>query len=268
MKPNIRNIDETIDTLIKNRYSVARFGDGELGIINERSINFQESNILLANRLKEIIKSKDNQIMICIPRALIDTSIYNKEAKYFWDEHLKIGRMAWYKVIDLKKIYFDTKFTRLYMDYKDKDKSKEWFERIKKVWSNKDIVIVEGDKSRLGVGNDLFDECKSIKRVLAPSKNAFYQYSNILDYILKNVDNDKMILIALGPTATVLAYDLSRYGYQAIDIGHIDIEYEWFLKKSNKKVAIRNKFVNEVDNGSILEEFYNQEYIQQIIKTI
>ena len=27
-------------------------------------------------------------------------------------------------------------------------------------------------------------------------------------------------LLALGPTATVLAYDLCKMGYQAVDIGH------------------------------------------------
>jgi hypothetical protein len=37
---------------------------------------------------------------------------------------------------------------------------------------------------------------------------------------------DKLILIALGPTATVLAYDLAKKGYQAIDIGHLPSCYE------------------------------------------
>jgi len=30
----------------------------------------------------------------------------------------------------------------------------------------------------------------------------------------------------LGPTTTVLAYDLYKNGYQAIDIGHVDLEHE------------------------------------------
>ena len=49
---------------------------------------------------------------------------------------------------------------------------------------------------------------------------------------------NKLILIALGPTATILAYDLYKLGYRAIDIGHIDIEYEWFLRKANTKIPI------------------------------
>ena len=52
---------------------------------------------------------------------------------------------------------------------------------------------------------------------------------------------NKLILIALGPTATVLSYDLNKLGYQAIDIGHADIEYEWYLRKAKKKIPIKNK---------------------------
>ena len=78
-----------------------------------------------------------------------------------------------------------------------------------------------------------------------------------------------LILIALGPTATVLSYDLNRLGYQAIDIGHIDIEYEWFLKNATKKIKIKNKYVNEVDNGlNNFTSIKDRVYYKQIIKKI
>ncbi|MBU4465609.1 MAG: DUF1792 domain-containing protein, partial [Actinobacteria bacterium] len=34
----------------------------------------------------------------------------------------------------------------------------------------------------------------------------------------------------LGPTATVLAYDLHRAGYRALDLGHIAKSYDWWLR--------------------------------------
>ena len=49
----------------------------------------------------------------------------------------------------------------------------------------------------------------------------------------------------MGPTATILAYDLHKLGYQSIDIGHVDIEYEWFLRNCTSKIPIVNKYVNE-----------------------
>lgn len=39
--------------------------------------------------------------------------------------------------------------------------------------------------------------------------------------------------ILLDPTATVLAYDLAVQGFQAVDINHVDVEYEWFLSVSH-----------------------------------
>ena len=80
----------------------------------------------------------------------------------------------------------------------------------------------------------------------------------------KKLDKNKLILLALGPTATVLAYDLSKLGYQAIDIGHIDIEYEWFLQGAKEKVAIENKYVGEAKGGRDIKSIDNKEYLQQI----
>ena len=70
--------------------------------------------------------------------------------------------------------------------------------------------------------------------------------------------------MALGPTATVLAYDLAKEGYQAIDIGHIDIEYEWYLKNVDKKEKIDNKYTNEVANGDSVQDIEDSEYQNQI----
>ena len=94
------------------------------------------------------------------------------------------------------------------------------------------------------MGNDLFDNIKSIERILCPAEDAFNKYNEILNEI-KKVENSKLILLALGPTATVLAYDLHRLGYKAIDIGHVDIEYEWYLRKAETKIKIPSKYMGE-----------------------
>jgi len=49
----------------------------------------------------------------------------------------------------------------------------------------------------------------------------------------------------LGPTATILAYDLYKEGYQVVDIGHVDIEYEWYLRKATEKIKISGKYMGE-----------------------
>ena len=69
-------------------------------------------------------------------------------------------------------------------------------------------------------------------------------YNQILNKCLQ-YGKDKLIVMELGPTATILAFDLGKAGYQALDIGHIDIEYEWFLKNTERKQNILGKYVNE-----------------------
>lgn len=45
-----------------------------------------------------------------------------------------------------------------------------------------------------------------MKRILCPSKNAFSKYDEILNNCI-SCDKESLFIIALGPTATVFAYD-------------------------------------------------------------
>lgn len=73
--------------------------------------------------------------------------------------------------------------------------------------------------TRFCVGNNLVSNAKSISRIECPSENAFEKYDKIKYLIFRNlIKIDYVILIALGPTATVLSYDLGVTGQQAIDI--------------------------------------------------
>lgn len=268
VKPKIASIDESLDYVLENKVSVARFGDGELALINSVSINFQKKDEKLKSRLQEVLKSNNENVIICIPRTLLSYDNLTKEASDFWKEHLRYHRAIWYKNIEKNKQYYNTQMTRLYMDYEDKSNCSRWFEKIKRIWEDRDIVIVEGEYSKLGIGNDLFKNAKSIQRIIGPSENAFDKYDLILNQV-KKVSTEKLILIALGPTATVLAYDLSLSGYQAIDIGHIDIEYEWFLKKAKNKFAIKDKYTNEADDNDKTKLSFNYaDYDDEIIAKI
>ena len=158
--------------------------------------------------------------------------------------------------------------SRFYIEYKDKSKIPYYIKKLKQIWDKKDILIIEGEMSRLGVGNDLFNNSKSIKRILCPAINAFNVYEKIISRA-KKIDKSNLILLALGPTSSVLAYDLYKIGYQVIDVGHIDIEYEWFLRKAKKKIQIEIKYVNEAYGnkykfGKVKDKNYYKEIICRI----
>ena len=66
-----------------------------------------------------------------------------------------------------------------------------------------------------------------------------------------------------------MAYDLYKAGYQVIDIGHVDIEYELFLRNASKIIGIPNKYVNEAKNGNKnIGRATDNEYYNQIIEQI
>ena len=77
----------------------------------------------------------------------------------------------------------------------------------------------------------------------------------------------------LGPTATVLAYDLAQLGYWVMDTGQFDVEYEWFLKSVNRRCGLKYKRVSEVGEHEQLEldvvdemmQCYFKEIIQKVL---
>lgn len=266
----IANPDETVSELISKSKSITRFGDGEFDFIYGKGMNYQKYDKKLANRLQEVLNSNEEDLLIGIPDAVNVEylELYTGPAIDFWPDWINKFKFRLVKLLDRNKQYYSTQITRFYMDYKDKSNKQEYVDKIKKIWNNKEVVVIEGEQSRLGVGNDLFDNVKLLQRIICPSENAFEKYNGILEEALK-IDKGKLLLLALGPTATVLAYDLYKKGYRVIDIGHIDIEYEWFLMKATSKVKVKAKYVTEVKDGRVnIDNIEDKKYESEIIGRI
>ena len=263
--PKILSIDETIDNIIEKRLSLSRYGDGEFDQIAGRSEGYQEPDERLSIRLKEILVTSIDGHVVGLADIYGDLShLANKYANYFRNVLVKY-REEHYENIDMNRVYYNAFISRIYSEMKDKSQAGQWFEKIKKIWENRDVVIVEGNETRFGVGNDLLDNAGEVKRILAPSEGAFKKYSVILNECRK-IKKGSLVLIALGPTATVLAYDLAKQGYQAIDIGHLDIEYEWYLRGVNdEKVIIEGKYTNEVVGGNIVADVRDSKYEKEVV---
>ena len=269
----IMSSEKTIRYILKHKCSIARYGDGEFSIMmGSYDIDFQSRSTELSKKLLDVLSHANKNLLICIPRYFNSVRKCNTNVKKFW---LKWG-MNNNRQINLSKTlrhhcgrsykYGDSLITRPYMDLKSKKSADRIFPLLKALWINRDLLIVEGIETRLGVGNDLFSGANSISRILAPARNAFDCYDKILDAVLKNW-NGQLVLLALGPTATVMAAELSSHGIQALDIGHIDIEYEWYLQKATKKIQIVGKFTNEVCPSATIDPCNDLHYLKQIIHT-
>ncbi len=263
----VLNIDETLDYILQHNSSVARFGDGEMDIIAGNSIPYQEYDSKLAQQLRCIMmKQSDEKLVICLSDVFKDRERYNSYASDFWKNHLEVYK-NYYMELCIASWYGSTFISRPYMDLIDKSSSRRYFNKLKQLWECKNTLIVEGINSRSGVGNDLFDNALSVKRIICPAKNAYSKIEDIKKRIIEYVD-DRIILIMLGPTAKVLAYELSLEGYQAIDIGHVDSEYEWFKMGAMSKVKLDHKHTAEHNFDENItfcdDEKYNNEIIQVI----
>lgn len=241
--PIVKSPQETLDHILSHPCSVSRFGDGEMKLIGGRSIPFQRKSSFVRKKLRESLSSDEPGHIVCV-LELFPNVRFTDEVNAFLCHHFGKYRRLWYKHMKKGKIYYNALITRPYLPVKDRSKCGQWFNQVKQIWNGRDVVFIEGAQSRLGVGNDLFDNAKSIRRILAPAQNAFDVYDALLQEACK-IEKGVLLLLALGPCASALALDLHKMGYQAIDIGHIDVEYEWFRMGTTKKMPIKNKFVNE-----------------------
>lgn len=266
--PKVASIQETIQYILDTGCSVSRFGDAEMKVIHQDNIGYQTNSNELTLKLLDVLNKPIPNHITCLIDAFENLDKYDDHHKKFLRWHLSYYRKIWYQYLLKDRQYYNAFISRCYLMYKDKSHAGEYFDMLKQIWRGKNVLLVEGQKSCLGVGNDLFADCKQIKRILGPQVSAFSRYDDILTEVLRYPADKWLVILALGPTATVLAYDLAQKGYQAIDIGNVDTEYEWYKMGALTKVPIPNKYVHEAGGFSGSEDTIDKDYQSQIVKVI
>ncbi len=268
--PRILRGTELLEKIYADHSSLCRFGDGEFEMIREKERPwFQKSDPELSRRLKEVLFSEDSGINIAVAQNFVGLEQYKEAAADAIREYMYGDtRREILQLLNSQRCYYDTYVTRPYIIYKDKKNADEIFPLFKKIWNCREVVIVEGEYSRIGIGNDLMKNARSLSRILCPSQNAWDKYQEILHEVLCRVSRQSLICISLGPSATVLAYDLAKEGYQALDIGQLDNEYEWYLREAEERIEIPGKMVAEIAAEQKFEIADEAVYKNQIIARI
>lgn len=239
--------EAVVEAIIKERKSLARFGDGELRwLMQDDTVpSFQVGSEELSTRLKQVLLSDLESLIIAVPKPLFSGRGLRYGSARFYLLFMARWHKALKEILRRDRPYADTMISRPFMDYRRVYDFKSRFDLLSSAWNDRDVLIVEGERTRFGVGNDLLDKACSVRRITCPAENAFGVFEKILRELLKNARKSDLILACLGPTATVLAFELCRKGYQVIDVGHFDIEYEWYLRGSRNKEPILGKYTNE-----------------------
>lgn len=253
--------------MLKNNLSLIRFGDGEINLFSGENIYFQDYLSKIYDDFLKITQNSKNNVLISIPDAL--GTLKNKPLyiRWHWVSHIKKQKKSYKILFNRNLTYGNAHFSRPYTDIKDYNRSKSYFKKIKELWEDKRLLIVEGEFTRNGYKNDLFNNSKDLQRIICPSENAYNYIPEIKNQILDFFCHD-LILFSLGPASKIIIHELSSLNYICIDIGHLDSEYEWFLKRDNlKKTKFSHKHTADIKDNNILE-VSDSEYLKSILVEI
>ncbi len=273
-RPHFESQDETIRKIVEEKRSLARFGDGEFQIMGNQkgNVKYQRYDARLAQRMIEVLHSDMPELIIAIANNYGSLESYalgcdDAIRRYMTDDIRKMHS----SLLETERIYADAYLTRFYVMYKDNmtDAPVRRLEKLKSIWEKRNVISVEGALTRLGAGNDLFDNTKSFRRIIAPATSSFDRYDELLEASLKYAEQDTLFLIAIGPSAGVLAYDLTLNGYQALDVGHIDLEYEWYLAGQGVRVSVPDRYNFELVEMDHVEDLAADDpYYREILVSL
>ena len=244
----VHSIDETIDVLLQTEKSMVRFGDGEIVMIKGGDLMLQKADPEIAKGLAEILAYSFEDLIVTIPDVFETLADHHRDSRQFWRDHLLFNRKTYEKYCNPDRVYYSTFVSRGYYYAADRSGCGAQFAKIRKIWENRDIVVVEGERTHNGVGNDLLDTARSIERIICPPSNAYEAIPAILG-ACTTYGKDRLFLLSVGVAAKFLAVKLFEQGYRVLDIGNLDMEYEWFVRRSPGKMKLeKHGFVSEETN--------------------
>lgn len=279
----IMESEETVKALLGGK-SLVRFGEGEIQIITAslhhavHDIYFQKGSDKLGKDLLEVLQFRDPNFMIGLPGCFSSKIGFNRftaRAKSYWLKTVAKNLPTIAKYLSPSILYADACVSRPFLDTQDRKLSEYIFDGFKQLAAGRKILLIEGEGTRFGVGNDLLSSAEKVQRILVPAINAYDKVDEIFELAsaqIEEMGENPLVLLAAGPAAKILSYKIfNRNRVQVIDAGHLDIEYEWFRQDSTRKIPIKGKFVNEAkayDFQGGLDDEVLAEYQNQVIKKI
>lgn len=217
------NPKETLEHIISENLSVARFGDGEFGILSGAGIYPPDSDwsqrysTELKNRLEEVMLAKEPKLIQAFPsrRLIFANKKEARKEKMISSMHTELRLFLW-RYIRPNQTYGDWGVFTL-QHHKDLN-----WNRLYTFLEHKTVVIVTGNTAAL---SHLILGQKTLF-VEAGKHDAFERYVDIkmsIERLIEDQNLDKantLIMASIGPTADILVLDLTKKGYMVWDTGH------------------------------------------------
>lgn len=234
-KLTIQNTEKTLRLLSDTDKSFVRFGESEILLMQGKSVASQQYDERLAKRLRKILRAGEEKLLVGIPYYYV----YPREklTPYMEIRSLSVAdqRRFLFRHCRKETEYIDAGFTQAYHLYEDYDFEKH-FQMAAKLLADKDVTVICGEGAFDRFQYRLLDGCRSVEYQYAPASEAYAQYYKILKQALK-ISKDRLVCVALGPTAKPLVYDLHQKGYQVWDIGHLLKDYDCYRRNMPRTQA-------------------------------
>ena len=200
---------------IERGASVARFGDGEFKIATGRSIKSQEFKPDLQAALRQVLQHQQGACVVGIPNiaGIYDRRLPRTPKWRFWSQYLG---PEYTRLLSADVRYGSSFITR--------PDSAPWIDgpgywgRVRRLWVDREVWAVGG--SGKGWREHELEGARRVRMITAPRQHA-WAFNRDLFATLRLADPEVLILLSLGPTATVLAYRLAQEGRWALDLGHL-----------------------------------------------
>lgn len=220
-KARILTSEETVDMIVKSGKSLIRFGDGEFGIFNGRSISYQDCSQKLIDEFKNIKKDyeeqKDCNYIVAVPKRFFEVKGFKLLWKRKYIASWSQARADFLKYFNQSIVYGDA--------FLFKKTNNNIFGRIWEEDKNRNNIIFIHNNS---IYADYFKNKykKNVYFIKCPNRNAYEVIEDIIDQIKNAIDNngfDKSnlgIVISCGPAGKVLVRHFSNMGFLCVDTGH------------------------------------------------
>ena len=228
---------------IKNGKHISRYGDGELawaaGIPYPQPCGVFTPDIS-HNLSRRLFEKAGPFHMQCVNSNMLLQFPFGSPhgTKRFYKDFLLANHESFsslFKRLEGRQ-YGEACFPYVYREKRIRNRRKlaSFFKDFMGCLEGKDVLIVEGESGHMGINNDFLSSSLSISRILCPDNNAFDRVEEIKGAVFKILDRFSLVLLALGPAATLIVHDFSSIQNvpQMIDIGSLEKDYVLFMENA------------------------------------
>lgn len=198
---------ESMEIIVREGASVARFGDGEYKQMRNKNMRRQRHSKELAARLREILYADAPGFYAAVLEpVLIDNGqdVSDTRKRTLVHNYRTVTALGDRQRLNM---WISQAYSREYIDL------------VKRLWHNRNVVLITNPDTRDKAANcGLLANAKQVDFIEVTVTHAFSQCEAVFRQA-KNRPAGTLFILACGPTANVLAFDLHQLGFQAVDIG-------------------------------------------------